>query len=113
MMLMKSVLACAILMVPFASAQNAKKSGAASGNAASGKSVFEGQCSDCHESSSTDTKVGPGLKGVKSGKLPSGKAASHAAILNLLNTGTDVMPSFKDTLTDKQKEDVIAYVMSL
>jgi mono/diheme cytochrome c family protein len=53
------------------------------------------------------------LKGVKSGKLPSGKPASHATILNLLNSGTDVMPSFKDTLNDKQKEDVIAYVLTL
>jgi len=39
--------------------------------------------------------------------------ASHATILNLLNSGTDVMPSFKETLTDKQKEDVIAYVLTL
>jgi mono/diheme cytochrome c family protein len=111
MTLIKSVLLCAVLMVPLASAQNAKKG--ASGDAASGKTIFEGNCSDCHESSSTETKVGPGLKGVKSGKLPSGKPASHATILNLLNSGTDVMPSFKDTLTDKQKEDVIAYVMTL
>jgi mono/diheme cytochrome c family protein len=112
MRLIKSVLVCAILMSPFASAQDSKK-GAASGDAASGKTIFEGNCSDCHESSSTETKVGPGLKGVKSGKLPSGKPASHATILNLLNSGTDVMPSFKDTLNDKQKEDVIAYVLTL
>ena len=34
-------------------------------------------------------------------------------ILNLVNQGQDAMPGFKDSLTDQQREDVTAYVMTL
>jgi len=80
---------------------------------AAGKLVFEEKCSECHESDTEETKIGPGLKGVKEGKLPSGKRANHDNILEILTEGRDEMPPFKDVLTDKQKDDVIAYVLTL
>ena len=49
-----------------------------------GKLIFEQKCSECHESDSEETKIGPGLKGVKEGKLPSGKKATHDNILEIL-----------------------------
>ena len=51
--------------------------------------------------------------GVKDGKFPSGKSATYDVILDLVNKGRDAMPTFKDTLTDQQKEDVIAFVLTL
>lgn len=86
---------------------------AASGDVAEGKKTFDAQCLDCHQSDSTESKVGPGLKGTHNGKLPSGKAATHDAILDIVNEGTDVMPSFKDVLSQDEKENVIAFVLSL
>ena len=50
------------------------------------------------------------------GMLPgitSGKSATYDVILDLVDKGRDAMPTFKDTLTDQQKEDVIAFVPTL
>jgi mono/diheme cytochrome c family protein len=90
--------------------QGAKK---ASGDAGAGKDVFEARCWDCHNPDSKEKKVGPGLQGVKDGKLPSGKESTHDNILENINKGKGDMPPFKDLLTDQEKEDVIAYVMTL
>ena len=83
------------------------------GDAAAGKDVFEGRCLDCHNPDSTEKKEGPGLKGIKDGKLPSGKKATHDTLLDLINKGGAGMPPFKDLLSSKEKEDVIAYVLTL
>ena len=95
-------------LLSISSAQSDKK-----GNATAGKDVFEGKCSDCHNADSKEAKDGPGLQGVKDGKLPSGKNATREVILDLVNKGRDAMPAFKEILTDQQKEDVIAFVLTL
>ena len=100
---------CLSLTVPLAPAQSKK----ASGDAGAGKDVFEARCWDCHNPDSKEKKVGPGLQGTKDGKLPSGKDATHDNILENINTGKGDMPPFKDLLTDQEKEDVIAYVLTL
>ena len=82
------------------------------GDADKGKELFQ-QCAVCHNADSTEKKIGPGLKGVKDGKLPSGKPATHDAMLEQLNTGGGAMPPYKDLLTDEEKDNVIAYVMTL
>jgi mono/diheme cytochrome c family protein len=89
------------------------QSAPAKGDAAIGKEVFLNHCEECHDAYSKDEKVGPGLQGVKDGKLPDGKAATRDALLDVINTGPAEMPSFKDRLTDREKEDVIAFVMTL
>jgi mono/diheme cytochrome c family protein len=87
---------------------------AAAGNAENGKAVFEkNQCSVCHKTDSNEKTIGPGLKGIKDGKLPSGKDATYENILQNLDTGGGGMPSYKDRLSQTEKDDVIAYVMSL
>ena len=80
---------------------------------AAGKDVFEAECISCHNADSTEEKDGPGLKGVKDGKLPSGSAATRDAILELINKGREGMPPFKEKLTEPQKENVVAYVLTL
>jgi mono/diheme cytochrome c family protein len=83
------------------------------GNPARGKTVFENNCADCHYSDSKDEKVGPGLQGVRDGKLPDGRPATHDKLLDIINTGPAEMPSFKDRISEQDKEDVVAYVLTL
>jgi mono/diheme cytochrome c family protein len=83
------------------------------GNIARGKTVFENNCADCHDASSKEEKVGPGLQGVKEGKLPDGRPATHDKLLDIINTGPAEMPSFKDRITEQEKEDVVAFVLTL
>ena len=83
------------------------------GDAAKGKEVFD-QCSVCHNSDSTEVKMGPGLKGLfKRAKLNSGKPVSEANVLNQINEGGNGMPAYKDILSDPEKANVIAYLKTL
>jgi mono/diheme cytochrome c family protein len=83
------------------------------GDAGRGKQVFENTCEECHDAYSREERVGPGLQGVKSGKLPDGRAATHDKLLDIVNNGPAEMPSFQDRLTEQQKEDVVSFVMTL
>jgi mono/diheme cytochrome c family protein len=94
-------------MVPFAAA------GEGDGNAETGKTLFNSKCAICHNADSTDKKIGPGLKGVKDGKLPSGKDATYENLLENLNKGGGMMPAFEKLLSAQEKDDIIAYVMTL
>jgi len=84
------------------------------GDAAAGKDVFD-QCSVCHNADSTDKKMGPGLKGLfKKAKLDSnGKPANEANIIQKINEGGNGMPGYKDTLSDADKANLIAYLKTL
>ncbi|MDE3198030.1 MAG: cytochrome c [Acidobacteriota bacterium] len=86
---------------------------ASKGDAKRGQAVFDDNCADCHYPDSKDIKVGPGLQGAKDGKLPDGRPATHDKILDIINTGPAEMPSFKDRITEQDKEDVVAYVLTL
>lgn len=83
------------------------------GEVARGKTVFENNCEGCHDAYSKEEVVGPGLQGLKDGKLPDGRKVTHDLILDIVNTGPAEMTSFKDRLTEKEKEDVVAFVMTL
>ncbi len=95
------------LAVPFAFAAEGD------GDAAAGKEIFETKCIVCHNADSKDKKIGPGLAGVKDGKLPSGKDATYDAILENLNKGGGGMPAFEKLMSDEEKDNVIAYVATL
>jgi len=86
---------------------------AASGDPARGKKVFEA-CAVCHNADSTETKMGPGLKGLfKRDKLKSGKKVTEANVRARIDEGGQGMPSYKDMLTDAEKNDLIAYLKTL
>jgi mono/diheme cytochrome c family protein len=87
--------------------------GEGDGDAAKGKELFDTKCVICHNADSADKKIGPGLKGVKNGKLPSGKDATYANILDNLNKGGGGMPAFEKLLTAEEKDHIIAYVLTL
>jgi cytochrome c len=84
------------------------------GDAAKGKEVFD-QCAVCHNSDSAERKMGPGLKGVlKKAKLESnGKPANEANVIEKINEGGNGMPGYKDTLSDDEKANLIAYLKTL
>jgi mono/diheme cytochrome c family protein len=95
---------------------------AAQADIVAGKRLFDAKCGVCHSTDGKETRVGPGLKGVGDGNLPSGRNATHDVILNQLNMGgrgllTTVkgygMPIFRELLTTKEKDQIIAYVMQL
>jgi mono/diheme cytochrome c family protein len=83
------------------------------GDAAKGKALFETKCAICHNADSKEKKIGPGLQGLKDGKLPSGKDATYENILDNLNKGGGGMPAFEKLLTPEEKDHVIAYAMTL
>jgi cytochrome c len=86
----------------------------AAGNATKGKSVFEDNCSVCHNADSTEKKGGPGLKGLmKKAKMNNGKAPTEANVRAIVNAGGSGMPSFADQLTDEERDNVIAYLKTL
>jgi len=87
---------------------------AAKGDATKGKEVFD-QCGVCHNPDSAEKKVGPGLKGLfKWDKLASnGKKPTEANIRAKIDEGGNGMPSYKDLLSDQEKDDLIAYLKTL
>jgi len=101
-------LCCAILATGSVAALAAGK-----GDAAKGKEVFE-QCAVCHNADSTDKKMGPGLKGLfKHDKLVNGKKVTDATVREKIEEGGNGMPSYKDMLSDTEKDDVVAYLKTL
>ena len=101
----------AVLSVAFAGAP--LFAGDGDGDAAAGKELFDTKCGICHNVDSKDKKIGPGLQGVKDGKLPSGKDTTYANLLENLNKGGGGMPAFEKLITDEEKDNVIAYVKTL
>ena len=83
------------------------------GDAENGKAQFQQRCQICHFDDSADKKIGPGLAGIKDGQLPSGKEATRENVLENLNKGGNGMPPFEQMLSEEEKNDIVAYVLSL
>jgi len=84
------------------------------GAAAKGAAVFQQNCSACHLTDSTGTKIGPGLMGLfKRDKFPvSGKPISEDHIRDLLAKPIAKMPPFGH-LPDGEVDDLIEYLKTL
>ncbi len=82
--------------------------------AAGGEQVFKQNCSACHFTDSTATKVGPGLKGVFGrDKFPiSGRPVSDDNLRQILQTPFSKMPPFGH-LPDEQVDALLAYLKTL
>ena len=81
---------------------------AGQGDAAAGMAVFTGSagCSGCHTlaDASATGNVGPNLDDLK---------PTYDQVEKQVTNGGGVMPAFKDTLSEKQIQDVSAYVSSV
>lgn len=84
------------------------------GNADRGKSLFEAKCTGCHYSASTETKMGPGLKGIFArSTLPvSGLPATEEDVRKQLSSPYQKMPSFS-SLPEGDVDALIAYLKTL
>ena len=78
-----------------------------------GKKLFETKCGVCHSTDTSETRIGPTLKGAKTGMLSSGKYANRTTILKRIDEGGNGMPVFRELLTKEQKENIISYVLTL
>jgi mono/diheme cytochrome c family protein len=79
-----------------------------------GKILFDEKCIFCHEPNTTQTKVGPGLKGVMNNqRLPvSKRPATPENIRIQLIKPFNRMPSF-DYLSEEEITDIIAFLNTL
>ncbi len=86
----------------------------ATGLAAQGEQVFKQNCSACHFTDSTATKVGPGLQGVfTQQKFPmSGRPVSDDNFRQILKAPFSKMPPFGH-LSDEQVDALLAYLKTL
>src|SRR6266487_3038589 len=76
------------------------------GDAAKGKEVFE-QCGVCHNADSEEKKMGPGLKGLfQNEKMNNGKKPTEANVRAKIDEGGNGMPSYKEMLSDEEKNDL-------
>jgi cytochrome c len=83
------------------------------GDAEKGKEVFQ-QCSVCHNADSTEKKMGPGLKGLfQNDKMNNGMKPNEANVREKVDEGGNGMPSYKEMLSDEEKNDLIAYLKTL
>jgi mono/diheme cytochrome c family protein len=84
------------------------------GDAEKGKAVFAQQCVMCHNATTTEKKMGPGLKGVfKKDKLANGKKATEQNVRAQIENGGNGMPAYKDMLSEEERNDLIAYLKTL
>ena len=88
-------------------AQTTPAAPSATGDPTAGKAVFTGAagCSGCHtlKDAGATGNVGPNLDQLK---------PAEAVIVHQVENGGGAMPPFKDTLTQKQIQDVAAYVFT-
>ena len=83
------------------------------GDAEKGKEVFQ-QCGVCHNADSSEKKMGPGLKGLfQNEKMSNGKKPTEANVRAKVDEGGNGMPSYKEMLSDEEKNDLIAYLKTL
>jgi len=86
-----------------------------SADAQRGQALFDSKCSFCHYADRTDSKIGPGLKGVLKGeRLPaSGKPATPENVTQQLLNPYKNMPSFQSSLSEQEIKDLVAYLQML
>jgi mono/diheme cytochrome c family protein len=81
---------------------------------AAGRRIFEMQCATCHSAYSSESHGGPPLEGLFQKKeLPSGAPANDARVREAILEGRAKMPPFKYMLTERQVDDLLAYLHTL
>jgi mono/diheme cytochrome c family protein len=79
-----------------------------------GAVLFKKYCADCHYANRTDSKIGPGLKGLSQlEKLPSsGRSPTDENIRRQLIAPFAAMPSFTN-LTEEELKSMVAFLKSI
>lgn len=81
---------------------------------ARGRHVYDQHCIRCHEPYSSREIKGPSLRGIfKKEEFPSGIKASDDRMIDVIEMGKSKMPSFQNSLTQQQLQDLLAYLHTL
>ncbi len=81
---------------------------------ARGRRVYDAHCIRCHEPYSSRGLHGPSLTGMfKKQFLPSGLPANDDRVSEVIMRGKAKMPSFGQTLSEAQLQDLLAYLKTL
>jgi mono/diheme cytochrome c family protein len=80
-----------------------------------GRKIYDDRCDRCHEPYSTRGKKGPGLKGMFQHKYLSlsGLPANDERVTDIIRLGRNEMPSYSQTLSAQDIQDLLAYLHSL
>ena len=81
---------------------------------AAGRSVYDADCLACHSAYSRSGKNGPSLKGIyRKPYFPSGTPANDERMKDIIVLGRPMMPGFRNRLTEKQMNELLAYLHTL
>ena len=82
---------------------------------AAGRRIYDAECDRCHEPYSTKGKRGPGLKGVFQRQyLPlSGLPANDERVTDIIRLGRNEMPGYSQKLSQREVQDLLAYMHTL
>ena len=81
---------------------------------AEGRAIFDQTCRACHYAYSGSGNKGPGLKGLfKKQFLPSGRPANDRFVLQTILSGRSMMPAFGGSLSQEQRDALMAYLHTL
>jgi mono/diheme cytochrome c family protein len=81
---------------------------------ATGRRVFQMNCARCHNAYSKSGSKGPSLERLfKKTYLPSGLPANNRFVEQAVLGGRGTMPPFGDALTERQLNDLLAYLHTL
>jgi mono/diheme cytochrome c family protein len=80
-----------------------------------GRKIYDSKCDRCHRPYSSRGKKGPGLKGIFRNKyLPlSGLPANDERVADIIRLGRNEMPSYGETLSSEDIQDLLAYLHTL
>lgn len=81
---------------------------------AAGHEVYIVHCARCHYANRDQSLHGPGFQALYKQKyLPSGAPANDERVTAVILRGRNMMPSFGNSLSEQQLEDLIAYLHTL
>lgn len=110
----KSLLCACFFVAPILLAAAGTGTNTDAADAKEGQKIFANHCAICHHAHSTETKVGPGLKGLfKKAKLKTGAAVTESSVRQLIENGHGGMPAWKSVLSKDQIDDLVAYLKTL
>lgn len=81
---------------------------------AAGRRVYDTRCADCHFAYSTRNLRGPSLHGLFQKKfMTNGMPANDDRVTDIILLGRAKMPAFQNKLTQRQLDDLMAYLHTL
>jgi len=82
---------------------------------AAGRKIYDSNCLRCHEPYSARGKKGPGLKGMFRHKYLSlsGLPANDERVTDIIRLGRNEMPAYSQVLSQKDIQDLLAYLHTL